>query len=164
MPEPLAVLRISPVRRFAGLVMLALLAGLMLYVAALRPPDMLGWRVFLLALGGAVLALTEAMRRATLGSLCLTRAGLFDGEGRQLAALDDIRAISRGLFAIKPSNGFTLLLSSPGPRAWAPGLWWRLGRRLGVGGVTSAAQARAMAEILSALLAERDARRDNDRG
>ena len=66
------------------------------------------------------------------------------------------RSVDRGLFAFKPSNGFVVVLSQGGWRGWAPGLWWRLGRRLGVGGVTSAAQAKAMAEILSIEIARRD--------
>lgn len=156
MKDTLATLRVSPVRRFFGLGVIVVLAVLLLYVAAARPPEALGWRIFLLVLGGAVLVLADAMRRATRVELRLTREGLFDGDGQQLAALDGITGLSRGLFAIKPSNGFTLYLARPGPRAWAPGVWWRLGRRLGIGGVTSAAQARAMAEVLAVLLAERD--------
>lgn len=155
MGQALAVLRVSPVRRIFALVMLLGLGALLLFVAAAQPPAALGWQVFLLVLGVAVLILADAMRRATGGELRVTRDGLCDGQGRPLAPLEDITGISRGLFALKPSNGFTLHLAQPGPRAWAPGLWWRVGRRLGVGGVTSAAQARAMAEVIEALLAER---------
>ena len=73
-----------------------------------------------------------------------------------VAAWDDIARVERGAFALRPSNGFLLHLHAPGPRAWAPGLWWRLGRRLGVGGVTAAGQSKGMAEILTAMLVERD--------
>ena len=41
------------------------------------------------------------------------------------------------------------------PRRWWPGLWWSLGNRVGVGGVTSAAHTKAMAEIISAMIAQR---------
>jgi hypothetical protein len=63
--------------------------------------------------------------------------------------------VERGAFAFKPSNGFLVRLDKPLGRGWAPGLWWRLGRLLGVGGVTSASQSKAMAEILSLELARR---------
>lgn len=155
MAEELAVLRVSAVRRVVGLGVIATLAGLLLWVALVRPPADPLWRGFLLVLGGVTLVLGEAMRRATARPLRLTRAGIFDSEGRELARIDEIAGIERGMFAMKPSNGFTLKLTVAGGRAWAPGVWWRLGRRVGVGGVTSAAQARAMAEILAAVLAER---------
>lgn len=156
MSEVLAMLRVSPVRRVLGLAVMGLLAGLLLYIALVRPPVAPGWRAFLLALGGGTLLLAEAMRRATGRTLLLTRAGLFDGDGREIARIDRIAGVERGAFAFKPSNGFTLRLSEPGPRAWAPGVWWRLGRRVGVGGVTSAGEARAIADLLAAMLAGED--------
>ncbi|MBN2905728.1 MAG: hypothetical protein JXJ18_03355 [Rhodobacteraceae bacterium] len=155
MSEDIATLRVSMMRRLTGLAVMFLLGGLLLYIAMARPPAELGWRVFLLALGGVTLTLAEAMRRATARTLHLTEEGLFDSDGQVLARIEDIREIERGLFALKPSNGFTLKLKSAAPRAWAPGVWWRLGRRLGVGGVTSAAQAKAMAEIMTAMLVTR---------
>ena len=136
------------------------LGALVLYIAAANPPAQPLWQLFLVGLGAAVLILAEAMRRASGRALHLTRAGLFDSEGREVARLGQIAEVERGTFAIKPSNGFTVKLTSPAPRAWAPGVWWRLGRRVGVGGVTSPVQAKAMAEILTALLAERAAAED----
>jgi len=68
----------------------------------------------------------------------------------------DIERVDRGVFAFKPSNGFLVRTREPSARAWRPGLWWRFGRRIGVGGVTSANQTKAMSEILAAMLAERD--------
>ena len=35
------------------------------------------------------------------------------------------------------------------PAAWTPGIWWRLGRRIGVGGLTG--EDAAMAELLEEL-------------
>jgi hypothetical protein len=72
-----------------------------------------------------------------------------------LARIDDVVAVDRGMFAIKPSNGFMLKLKTPAPRAWHPGLWWRLGRRLAVGGVTPGSQTRPVADIISVMIAER---------
>ena len=75
-----------------------------------------------------------------------------DSSGTVLARIDEIRSVVRGTFALKPSNGFTLVLNSKKPRAWMPGLWWRLGRRVGVGGVTNAGQAKFMAERISMMI------------
>lgn len=154
--QVLAKLEVSPLRRLFGLAALAFLGGLLVYVAALHPPQAPGWRLFLLVLAAGTFALAEAMRRATTRPLILRRDGLFDSAGRPLARMEDIVGLERGMFAMKPSNGFTLRLKRPGRRVWAPGVWWRLGRWVGVGGVTSAPQARIMADILTAQLSGQD--------
>jgi hypothetical protein len=41
-------------------------------------------------------------------------------------------------------------LKTPASRVWAPGLWWRFGKRVGVGGVTPAGQGKAMADVIAA--------------
>jgi hypothetical protein len=43
---------------------------------------------------------------------------------------------------------------------WVPGLWWRIGRSVGVGGMTGAAETKMMAEMIEAMIAVRRARRD----
>ncbi|MEM9031633.1 MAG: hypothetical protein AAGB18_03220, partial [Pseudomonadota bacterium] len=70
-------------------------------------------------------------------------------DGRVLASLGDIKGVDRGAFAFKPSNGFLLRLHDPGVRAWVPGVWWRSGRYLGVGGLLPASETRAVAEAIS---------------
>ncbi|RAP40957.1 hypothetical protein BYZ73_12200 [Rhodovulum viride] len=158
MTEELATLRVSALRRVIGLGVLLALAGLLLQIALVHPPAAIGYRAFLLAMGAGALALAEAMRRATARRLVLAREGLFDDRGRELARIERISGLDRGMLAFKPSNGFSLSLTEPLPRAWAPGVWWRFGRRVGVGGVTSAGEAKAMAEILTALLQEQAGR------
>ena len=65
------------------------------------------------------------------------------------ARMDEIDRVERGAFAFKPSNGFLVHLKKPGHRAWQPGLWWRMGRKLGIGGVTPAGQAKFMADMIA---------------
>jgi len=136
--------------------MFAALGAIPLWVALAAPPAELGWHVFLLAFGALALALGWRFWRATAPALVLTPEGLGDTEGREIARLDDILAVERGMLAFKPSNGFLLRLARPGSRHWSPGLWWRLGRRVGVGGVTGAGETRAMADLIALRLAERD--------
>ena len=45
-----------------------------------------------------------------------------------------------------------LKTKTPAARRWEPGLWWRIGRRIGVGGVTPASQSKVMADLISARL------------
>ncbi|MGC9367905.1 MAG: hypothetical protein ACP5DX_00050 [Paracoccaceae bacterium] len=156
MSDVLATLSASKFRRLFGVGVLLCLGFGLVYLALAHPPAALGWQLFLLAVGVLALVLAEKMRRATQGRVVLTPEGLFDGEGRLLAPIEEIEAVERGPFAMKPSNGFTVRLSKARGRAWAPGLWWRLGSRLGVGGVTPAAQAKVMSEALTVLMMERD--------
>ena len=152
--EILAHVEASTGRRVLGLLSLWILAFLLFYVAMAQPPA-LGWQIFLIALGGATLLLAERLRRATSHRLELTQTELRDSAGQVLAQVDQIERVEAGMFAFKPSNGFLLKLSRPAPVRWMPGLWWRYGRRVGVGGMTPARQSKAMAEILSAMVASR---------
>ena len=153
--EVLAHIQASAPRRIFGVGALAALGGMLLYLAMAQPPAHPGWLVFLVGTGLTTLFLADKMRRATLSALELTATEFRSSDGTRIATIDQIEALDRGTFAFKPSNGFTLRLSVAAPRRWQPGLWWGLGRRVGVGGVTSAAQTKAVAEILSAMLAER---------
>jgi hypothetical protein len=153
--EILATAQASAPRRWLGIGMLALLGGLLVYVAFVSPPATIGWQVFLLILGAAALYLAEKMRRATELVIQLSAAGLHDNTGAVIAEIDEIAGVSRGTFAVKPSNGFTLRLKAGGTRAWQPGVYWRLGKRVGIGGVLPGAQTKFMAEMLEAMLAER---------
>ncbi len=151
----LAVLPVAAGRRWVAVAMLLVLGGLLVWTALARPPAAPGWRVLLLAAGLAALWLSVRLRAATTRHLELTATALRDSAGVELARVAEIAAVDRGPFAFKPSGGFVLRLSADRGAAWAPGLWWRVGRRLGVGGVTGRTEARYMAEVVVALLAER---------
>ena len=153
--EVLATVGAATMRRGFGIGTLWLLGALCAWIALTTPPA-LPWQAFLLVMACGAAWLGERMRRATQVRIELTRDVLRDTEGETLARVDEIQAIDRGFLAFKPSNGFLVRTRTAGERTWRPGLWWRVGRRIGVGGVASAAEARAMADILAAILAERD--------
>lgn len=154
--DVLAIVRASPGRRFLGVFCMVALGLLLVWVAVAHPPGSLGWQAFLLLLGGASLWLAEAMRRATSMAVELTRDELRMSDGTPIVTLDGIDTMDRSMFAFKPSNGFLIRTKSKAPTQWQPGLWWRMGRRIGIGGVTPGHQSKAMADILAALLVERD--------
>lgn len=160
---PIFVLRASPPRRVMGAGMLGILGVLLIWLAFTTATSV-AWGGVLVLVGAASLALAVRLWQATAGALLLTAAGLTDEAGRVLAPIEEIVSVDRGAFAFKPSNGFLLRLTGSGARGWAPGLWWRMGRRMGVGGVTSAAQAKAMAEILSLQVSGRLAEPDPKNG
>ena len=145
----------SATRRALGVGMLVALGGFLVAIALARPPEALGWRLFLLVAGGGALWLGWRMWAASARGLVLTEEGLREaGEGgRWVAPVEAVAGVERGAFAFKPSNGFSLRMRAPGPRAWVPGVWWRVGRRVGVGGVLRAGEARAAADMIH-LMAE----------
>ena len=154
-PEVIAEMYAPPARRWLGLAMLYGLGLLLLFLALARPPQAPVWLLFLVVAGGAVLWGAEKMRQATAHGLRLTEEGLWETGGRRVVALDEIVEVDRGVFAFKPSNGFLLKTRSVQDRVWRPGLYWIMGRRVGVGGVTSRAQAKLMADTITMILAER---------
>lgn len=156
MSVPLARLPASAPRRVLAGMILSTLALLLLWIAVTVPAGA-GWRLAMGAAGGLVGIALCAMWSGTRGALELREEGLVLPNGRLLAAMAEIRGVDRGMFAMKPSNGFVLRLASARRPAWVPGLYWRFGRRLGVGGITEAGASRAMADILSIRLAGRDA-------
>jgi hypothetical protein len=125
----------------------------LLWIALSTPPADPVWLVFLLATGAITLLLAVRGWRRSDAPLHLRADGLWQEDGTPVAPLDEIEAVDRALFTFKPSNGFLLRTRAPLGRAWAPGMWWRIGRRVGIGGVISGADTKIAADILSTLVA-----------
>jgi hypothetical protein len=153
--QVLARLDPSQPRRVMGVVVQVALGCVLISLALGFPREQMVLRLVLVALGGAVFFGTYLTWRATATGLVLTASGLRDDGGRLLAEVSNVREVSRGAFALKPSHGFSLVLYRGMGFAWVPGLWWRIGKRVGIGGVTPSQPARFMAEVVSALIAER---------
>ncbi len=158
----LAALSPAPVRRWLSTLLIFALAVVFLVLAAKgfvlgqEAGQGTGQRLVLALLGLASLWVASLSLRGQARSLVLTRSAVMDSEGTILARLDQIARVDRGTFAFKPSNGFMLYLNQPAPRAWVPGLYWRIGTRLAIGGATHPAETRNMADQIGLLLAERD--------
>lgn len=152
----LARITASAPRRFLGVGTLLFMGALLIYMALITPMTPL-WLIFVLALGVGALFLAMQMYRATESALELTETVLRDSDGTVLAHISDVTRVDRGAFALKPSNGFTLTLNRPQAMCWRPGLWWTMGRRVAIGGVTSGAQTRPVADVIAAMVAQRDA-------
>ena len=153
--EVIAVIEASAPRRLLAVCMQVAMGGMLIYFA-LALPNAFGWRAFLLLFGIAWFVLAAKMNSAAKMRLELTETSLRDNAGEELASMDDVRSVSRGMFAFKPSNGFTLVLKdSKGPARWRPGLWWRFGSRVGIGGVTAGSQTKPAAQMIEAIVAQR---------
>lgn len=152
----LAEITASAPRRVIGVGAMLILGALLLYLAMSSPPANLFWQVFLLVIGGLALWLSQKMWRATAATLVLTETELREQGGPVLARIEDVVRVERGMLAMKPSNGFNLVLRDKAPRAWRPGLWWRMGRKVAVGGVTAGSQTRPVADIILLKVHQRD--------
>lgn len=141
-------------RRMSAVVVLGALGLIHFWILLTTPPVAVIGKVFLLAVGVLVLYGAYRVWVSTSRDILLTPDELREEGGRVLCRIEDIDHVQRGAFAFKPSNGFVVVLKDtvPRERAWAPGLWWRIGRRIGVGGVTSPGAGKAMADVLSARL------------
>lgn len=110
------------------------------------------WPVIFLIFGLASIFAADKFRRASADHIELTRDVLRTGSGRVLAHVDNVDRVERGAFAFKPSNGFLVRLKEPEGKGWAPGIWWKRGRLLGIGGVIAGGQTRAMADVMNAMI------------
>jgi hypothetical protein len=149
--EPLATLEVSGPRSFLGIAVTVLLGALMFWIALTQPPREPYYLVLLALIGLGSLWAAYAMFRASQDALILTRTRLVSRSGVELCRLDNVKSVDRGALAFKPSGGFLLRLTSRHPFSWVPGLYWRMGRSIGVGGVTKSAEARAMADFIVAI-------------
>ena len=141
-------------RLWIGTFALAGVAGVVLWVAAtgtFAPASR-----FLVAVLGAAMAFAAVKFFRSAGV-----ALEFDGNtlsevdgGRVLARLDNMRRIERGALAFKPSSGFLIVLKAKDAgNVWVPGIWWRIGRHVGVGGIVPSHAAKFMAEVIEMRLA-----------
>ena len=151
--DVIAMLQASALRRIFAYGAVFILGSMLILLAFVQPPAF-GWQVFLVVFGAGALVVAERLRRATLLGLVLTGRGLCDTAGQVLTTIDNIKSVDRGAFAFKPSNGFVLRLHNNDSSVWAPGLWWRFSKRIGVGGVTAAGPAKYMAEQIALRLAD----------
>lgn len=157
LPErPVLHLTPAPFKRGVSAAMLFVLAFLLGYVLLTHPPAATGWMVFLGLMTAGAGWLGIAMVQSRPQGLELRADGLYRADGELVCLLADIVSVNRGAFAFKPSNGFLLRLSRPQDRAWTPGLYWRLGHFVGVGGVTHKAQGDMIAETIALTLSAKE--------
>ena len=155
MKDAIATLEPSLGRRWFGAIVLGVLGLLLIFVTIRNPPDSVFLKVMVPLVGALFIWQAQWNLRVTQHGLYLTKDGLFDAQGTLVCAAYNMAEVDRGVFAFKPSNGFLVRLHEPEPKSWAPGLYWRLGKRLGVGGATHPTQNRELAQAIEVLIMER---------
>ncbi len=151
------ILKIEPSlgRRWFGAISLGVLGCLLIWVTFTNPPNNLLLKALVPLIGALFIWQAQWNLRVTKQGLYLTKEGLFDGQDTLVCPLYNMAEVDRGVFAFKPSNGFLVRLHEPEPKAWAPGLYWRVGRRLGVGGATHPSQNKELAQAIEVMIMER---------
>ena len=152
--EVVAEIRPSGLRRAFAVGVTGVLGALLALLVIVARPEPLGV-AFLLVMAAGALWSAWRVWQATATVLELTGEELREAGGRTLCRLDEIARIDRGFFAFKPASGFLVHLKARQPAAMAPGLWWRLGRRVAVGGVPRGREAKGVADVMQIMLAER---------
>lgn len=143
--EVLLRVEIAPARRFVAMALSALIGLWMIYVGLwLDVPSTL-WRAGLVAVGGLALVQAVRIRAIAVPGIELTATELREIGGRRIAALDGVVEVQRSFGLFKPMNGFVLHLAAPARAAMVPGVWWRFGRRVAVGGMLPRGGARQIA-------------------
>jgi hypothetical protein len=151
------IIKIQPsvARRLFGVVILCMAALVMLNFAIGGTAQSVVLRFVLFILGVAFLWQAQANFRFANAALILKREGLFDDRGELICSLSNISKVDRSWFSFKPSNGFLIRLHQPAVRRWSPGLYWQIGKYLGVGGSISPAQTKEMSDKLLLLMQEK---------
>jgi hypothetical protein len=155
-PEKIFEIWTTPARRWIGVGSISLLGLLLLYVLLVSPPPGLGWPVLMVVMMAVCYWQAWRMHIAGQRRIQLYEDGLYLDTGEQLAALDQIESIDRSIFTFKPSGGFVLVMREKQNRWTMPGLFWITGRRIGIGGTVPGYQARGMADLIEAMLMQRD--------
>jgi len=153
-----ARIQASAPRRVIGSCILAVLGSFSLYLALQDLGPTLAMRMVLGAMAGFSFYAALLLWKATGTVLELTPTELREENGRVIAKIDAVESVTRGTFAFKPSSGFLLVSREARGFVWAPGMWWRVGSRVGVGGVTPGMSTRYMAEVIADMLAVRRAK------
>ncbi|MGB0411441.1 MAG: hypothetical protein ACPGFA_07630 [Pikeienuella sp.] len=128
--------------RWIILIAILVLVGFFLSLAMRDGDVMIGFLAIPAALVGMVVL------RARSNVLRFDGETVSDDTGVVLCRIEDIEKLERGFAPLKPSSGFVIRTFHAQPAAWSPGLWWRFGRRIGVGGATSARAGRNMANAI----------------
>ncbi len=155
MDDVIARLEPSLGRRWFGALSLGALGLVLIWYTFTQPQDMLLLRILTPVLGVAFIWQAQWNLRVSKTGIYLTRQGLFDAQNRQIVALYNMAEVDRGVFAFKPSNGFLIRLHEAEPKGWAPGLYWRFGKRLGIGGATHPGHNKMMSDAIEVLIMER---------
>lgn len=135
-------------RRIMACGLMALVALMLIWSAIVDPISDMSSRALRVGFGALAAWAAFELWRITSHGLVLSLDALKDTDGTELVKLSDIKSVQRGVFALKPSHGMLVKAHVKVSGRWRPGLYWRYGRTLGIGGMTPKATTKAFADAL----------------
>ena len=147
--ETLIVLRVSPVKSFLGSALLVTLGFTLLYsIHKKTAEENIILDLIFLSVALTLIYYGWRIIKAKQTGVKLTKLGIYDLNNTLLYRTSDIKYLDRGIFAIKPANGFIIHLNKPLAFHWHPGLFWCIRKRLAIGGLLSKQECKAFADLL----------------
>ena len=92
-------------------------------------------------------------RYSKIGFL-INQSGLFNIDGSVICEIDDIERIDVSPYTFKSANGFIVILKTKSSFKSIPGLYWRLGKRLSIGGLVSKNESKFLSQTLLSFFEE----------
>ena len=86
-------------------------------------------------------------RYSKIGFL-INQSGLFNLDGSIICKMDDIERIDISPYTFKSANGFIVILKTKSSFNLTPGLYWRLGKRISIGGLVSKSESKFLSQTL----------------
>ena len=145
--KQLAIINPPVIKRYFFTLLSLILAVLLLY-EGVAIYFVSGERLGFILVGLFLLGLTYLFYFNTGKALILYEDRLVSTDGELLFELKNIASIENGLFSFKPSNGVLFRLKEPMRVKWRLGLWWRFGKRVGIGGCTQKSSINLAVEII----------------
>ena len=111
--KAIAIIRPSPMRRIVALAATVGCGFVLIYFAFTAPDVAFLWKAVSAVIGVLLVFMADWLRRSTRVSIELSPSGIRDTNGRILCRLDNIEAVERSAFSLKPSNGLGVRLKTP---------------------------------------------------
>ena len=99
---------------------------------------------------------TRFLKRYSKVGFLINQSGLFNLDGSIICEIGDIEIIDVSPYTFKSANGFIVILKTKNSFKLIPGLYWRLGKRLSIGGLVSKTESKFLSQALLRFYEEKE--------
>ena len=103
-----------------------------------------------------VLWFRRFLKRFSKVGFLINQSGLFNLDGSIICEIGDIEKIDVSPYTFKSANGFIVILKTKTSFKSIPGLYWRLGKRLSIGGLVSKTESKFLSQALLRFYEEKE--------
>ena len=94
------------------------------------------------------LCFRKFLKRYSKVGFLINQSGLFNLDGSVICEIGDIERIDVSPYTFKSANGFIVILKTKSSFKSIPGLYWRLGKRISIGGLVSKNESKFLSQTL----------------